>query len=146
MNGSARPVWSTRFIYHLKPCLGLKIKSCYTMLHNPTHPDFSLVCLQICNNERQARHFRSRPLRQVQAEEDWDPGEKPPAYKREYVSCATVATLPPVFGSDSHLSCFSLQPSNRRRQHREAPPIMHCTPLSSHIALFQSLPFSCITL
>lgn len=44
-------------------------------------------------------------------------------------------------------SFFSpLQPLNRRKLRREAPPIMHCTPPYSRIALFSVTSFSCITL
>lgn len=62
--------------------------------------------LQICNNERQARHFRSRQLRQVQAEEDRDPGEEPPAHKRKYVLSPEADAFSPVFCFDSHPSRF----------------------------------------
>lgn len=148
MIGSARPVRSTRFINrYLKPRSDLNIKSCCILLRNSTHPEFLLVCftesatMSDKPDISEVTNFDKSKLKKTETQE-----KNPLPTQESMFQVQQLSTLSPVFGSDSHLSSFFPQPSSRRRLHREAPPIMHCTPLSSHIALFQSLPFSCITL
>lgn len=65
----------------------------------------------------------------------------------EVLSILDLKTLCSSVFWDLTSSFFSpSQPSNRRKLHREAPPIMHCTPPYSRIALFSVTSFSCITL